>query len=131
MVRSGPSPLFMVKPGREIPDAVEARSCGWMALDFSDRGASSNSFDCGGYGDLGKGEENNDGLRTSAMMMKDEEEDDDKDGGDFADYLSDTCRALRPAASRIRRGLGLPGRLMDHDLNYCLSARSRSGSNSH
>ena len=41
-----------------------------MALDLSDRGASSNSFDCGGYGDLENVEENNDGLRTSAMMVK-------------------------------------------------------------
>jgi hypothetical protein len=46
---------------------------------LSDRGDSSNNFDCGGYGDLRYVEENNDGLRTSVMMVKDEDEDDDKD----------------------------------------------------
>lgn len=98
MMRSGPSPL-LVKPSRDIPDAVVGRSCGWMVLDLSDRGAGSNSFDWGGYArDLGNAEENSDGLRTSAMMMEGEAEDGDKDESDFADYLSDSSRALlRPA----------------------------------
>ena len=90
MVRSGPSPL-LVKPSREIPDVVEGRSCGWMTVDLSGGGAGSNSFDCGEYGGLGLyAEENNDGLRTSAMKMEDRDEEDDQDEGDFADYLTDS-----------------------------------------
>lgn len=73
-MRSDPSPL-LAKPGRKIPEAVEGRSCGWIALGLSERGAGSNSFDCGGNGDLENVEENNDGLRTSAMMVKDKGED--------------------------------------------------------
>lgn len=63
-----------------MPDAVEGRSCGWKGIGLSDRGASSNSFGCGGFGDLGYVERNNDGLRTSAMIVKVEGEGDEEEG---------------------------------------------------
>lgn len=68
MVRSVPSPL-LVWPGRGMPDVVCGRSSGGAAAGPSDRGAVSNSFDCGGYGRL-RYVEKDDGLKTSAMMVK-------------------------------------------------------------
>jgi hypothetical protein len=86
-----------------MPDTVERRSYGGTA---TVRGAGSNSFD------LGENvEENNDGLRTSAMVVKDKDAGDDKDEGDVADHTAEYLftPGIRPrsspAASRIWRGL--------------------------
>lgn len=50
-----------------MPDVVGGRSYGGAAMDFSDEGTGSNSFDCGGYGEFGYVEKD-DRLRMSVMM---------------------------------------------------------------